>query len=108
MIGYGVMPEEIANLLNRIRLPFNTNSLAQAGAGAALEDTIFFKKSLALVHEDLDFLYDALDRLGIKYFPTQTNFFLIDVVKMLMKFTKICSARCYCPVHEILWLSQLY
>ena len=80
-VGYGIMPKEIANLLNRVRLPFNTNSLAQAGACAALEDTIFFKKTLALVHEELDFLYDALNRLSIKYFPTQTNFFLVDVCK---------------------------
>jgi histidinol-phosphate aminotransferase len=80
-IGYGVMPVEIADILNRIRLPFNTNSLAQAGAGAALEDKIFLEKVISLVHEGLDFLYDAIDSLGINYFPTQTNFFLIDVRK---------------------------
>lgn len=78
-IGYGVMPVEIADILNRIRLPFNTNSLAQVGAGAALEDNTFLEKVISLVHGGLDFLYDALDSLGIKYFPTQTNFFLIDV-----------------------------
>ena len=80
-IGYGVMPLEIADILNRIRLPFNTNSLAQAGAAAALEDTIFLEKVMSLVHEGLDYLYDALDTLGVTYFSTQTNFFLIDVRK---------------------------
>ena len=80
-IGYGVMPAEIANILNRIRLPFNTNLLAQAGAAAALDDKIFLEKVISLVHEGLDFLYDALDGLGIRYFPAQTNFFLIDVRK---------------------------
>ncbi len=80
-IGYGVMPVEIANILNRIRLPFNTNSLAQAGAVAALEDKEFLEKVIFLIHEGLDFLYGALDSLGITYFPTQTNFFLIDVRK---------------------------
>jgi histidinol-phosphate aminotransferase len=80
-IGYGIMPDEIANLLNRIRMPFNTNSLAQAGACAALEDTVFFEKVITLIHQGLDFLYDSLDRLGVKYFPTQTNFMLIDVCK---------------------------
>jgi histidinol-phosphate aminotransferase len=78
-IGYGVMSEEISGMINRIRLPFNTNSLAQAGAVAALDDEKFFKKTQNLVHEGLDFMYSALDRLGIKYFPTQANFFLIDV-----------------------------
>ena len=80
-IGYGVMPVEMADILNRIRLPFNTNSLAQAAAAAALEDKIFFEKVISLVHEGLDSLYDALDNLGVNYFPTQTNFFLIDVRK---------------------------
>jgi histidinol-phosphate aminotransferase len=80
-IGYGVMPVEIADILNRIRLPFNTNSLAQAGAVAALDDNVFLEKVISLVHEGLDFLYDALDSLGITYFPAQTNFFLIDVRK---------------------------
>ncbi|MGA8179180.1 MAG: histidinol-phosphate transaminase [Desulfobacterales bacterium] len=80
-IGYGVMPTAIADILNRIRLPFNANSLAQVGAGAALEDTSFIEKVISVIHEGLDFLYDALDRLGIGYFPTQTNFFLIDVRK---------------------------
>jgi histidinol-phosphate aminotransferase len=80
-IGFGVMPVAIADILNRIRLPFNANSLAQVGAGAALEDKSFIEKVITVIHEGLDFLYDALDRLGIQYFPTQTNFFLIDVRK---------------------------
>lgn len=80
-IGYGIMPAAVADLLNRVRQPFNANSLAQVGARAALDDTDFLKKTLALTHEGLDFLYAELDRLGIKYFPTQANFFLIDVAK---------------------------
>ncbi len=78
-IGYGVMSDEISGIINRIRLPFNTNSLAQVGAAAALDDEKFFKKTQNLVHEGLDFMYSTLDRLGIKHFPTQANFFLIDV-----------------------------
>ena len=80
-IGYGVMPEEIVGLLNRVRQPFNASSLAQAGAIAALKDKVFLKKTIKLVHEGLDFLYDSLDRLGVKHFPTQANFFLIDIEK---------------------------
>lgn len=80
-IGYGVMPTEIAGILNRVRLPFNASSLAQAGAVAALEDSVFLKKVISLIHEGLDFLYDALERRNIKYFPTQANFFLVDVHK---------------------------
>ncbi len=78
-IGYGIMPEEIAQILSRVRQPFNVNSLAQIGAIAALEDDAFLSKTINLVHEGLDFLYDSLDRLKLEYFPTQTNFFLINV-----------------------------
>ncbi len=80
-IGYGIMPAAVADILNRIRLPFNANSLAQVGACAALGDKAFIEKVVSLIHEGLDFLYDALDRRGIQYFPTQTNFFLINVLK---------------------------
>ncbi|QTA89810.1 histidinol-phosphate transaminase [Desulfonema magnum] len=80
-IGYGVMPEQVAEVLNRIRMPFNANSLAQVGAAAALDDDDFIKKTRSTIYEGLDFLCDALDRLGIRYFPTQANFFLIDVKK---------------------------
>ena len=48
-IGFGVMPAEIADLLNRVRQPFNANSLAQAGALAALDDVVFFEKTLDAV-----------------------------------------------------------
>jgi histidinol-phosphate aminotransferase len=78
-IGYGVMPEEITGLLHRVRQPFNANSLAQAGAVAALDDDVFLNKTIHLVHEGIDFLYDSLDRMEIKYFRTQANFLLIDV-----------------------------
>lgn len=80
-IGYGIMPQEIADLINRIRLPFNANSLAQVAAIAALEDKKFLQKTIDLVQDGLDFLCDSLERLGIKYFPSQANFFLIDVKK---------------------------
>ncbi len=78
-IGYGVMPEELAGILHRVRQPFNANSLAQAGACAALDDTQFLEKTLSLVHGELDFLYAGLEELGVNYFPSETNFFLIDV-----------------------------
>ncbi|MFZ7126925.1 MAG: histidinol-phosphate transaminase [Desulfobacterales bacterium] len=78
-VGYGVMPPDIAQLLHRIRQPFNVNTLAQAAASAALSDTGFVEKTLSLVHSGLDGLYEALDRMGIRYVPTQSNFFLIDV-----------------------------
>lgn len=77
-IGYGVMAPELAGILHRIRQPFNASLLAQAGAVAALEDEAFLRKTIQTVHESLDYLYAELDRIGLRYFPTQANFFLID------------------------------
>ena len=78
-IGYGVMATELAEILNRVRQPFNTSSLAQAAAVAALDDTAFLNQTLQLVSTELDFLQQALQALGVTCFPTQANFFLIDV-----------------------------
>ena len=78
-VGYGIMPPELAAILHRIRQPFNASSLAQAGAAAALDDEAFLQRTIRLVHTGLDYLFEQLDRLGVRYFPTQSNFFLIDV-----------------------------
>ncbi len=80
-VGFGVMPVSLAEGLNRIRQPFNVNLLAQAGARAALADHDFVARTLTLVHEGLDYLYAELDALGLTYYPTQSNFFLIDMVR---------------------------
>jgi histidinol-phosphate aminotransferase len=78
-IGYGLMPETLADLLHRVRQPFNGNILGQAAALAALDDDAFLEKTVRMTHEGLDMLYQSLDEMGLRYFPTQTNFFLIDV-----------------------------
>ena len=80
-IGYGLMPVFLAELLHRIRQPFNVNSLAQAAAIAALEDQDFLKKTIRLVNDELEFLYRALDQLGLKYGRSEANFLLIQVGK---------------------------
>ncbi len=80
-IGYGLMPPVLADLLNRVRQPFNVNSLAQAAAIAALDDERFLIDTVKLVSDELDFIYAALDDLGIEYLKSQANFLLIKVGK---------------------------
>ena len=80
-IGYGLMSVDLSGYLNRIRMPFNTASTAQAGAAAALDDDQFLQQTVRLVHEGLDYLSDALKERGIRCFPTESNFFLIDVAR---------------------------
>ena len=78
-IGYGVMDKAVAEVLNRIRQPFNVNTLAQAAAQAALEDTQFLSKTLAGTHQGIDFLTQKLTAHGFDVLPTQANFFMVNV-----------------------------
>jgi histidinol-phosphate aminotransferase len=78
-IGYGVMPLELAELLNRVRQPFNVSSLAQSAAIAALGDDDFLRKTVNLVHAELDFMYESLSRLGVDFLESQANFLLVHV-----------------------------
>ncbi|MFO7713123.1 histidinol-phosphate transaminase [Desulfosarcina sp.] len=78
-VGYGIMPAMLAEVLHRIRQPFNVNALAQAAAVAALDDRAFLHRTLDLVHRGLDALYAGLEGLGLTYFKSEANFFLIDV-----------------------------
>ena len=78
-IGYGVMPSEVASYLNRVRQPFNVNSLAQVAALAALDDEQFLRETQKVVQEGLIYLYRELAEIKLRTLPTQTNFFLIEV-----------------------------
>lgn len=77
--GYGFASPEIVGYCERIRPPFNVNSIAQAACVAALGDTAQVKKTLLLVEGQKQYLYDQLSRAGISYMPSAANFILIDV-----------------------------
>jgi len=78
-IGYGFASKMVVDYMNRVRQPFNANTLAQAAATAALDDSAFVHKTLQVVREGLHYLCLNLDEIGLQYVPTQTNFFLIKV-----------------------------
>jgi len=80
-IGYGIMDQEIARILNRIRQPFNVNSLAQVAAKAAFEDQDFLNYSITAIHQGLDYLIKELTAMGLTVLPTQSNFFMVDVAQ---------------------------
>jgi histidinol-phosphate aminotransferase len=79
-VGYGYGPSELFDYLNRLRLPFNLNRLAQVAARAALEDADFLARTRDLVWSGRDLLCRELTRLGLTYIPTQANFILIETV----------------------------
>jgi len=75
-IGYGVMPAEMAEYMNRVRQPFNTNSLAQVAAMAALDDEAFVRRARANNRKGLKFLYREFKRLKLEFIPSVANFVL--------------------------------
>lgn len=78
-IGYGVAQNNITDLLNRIRQPFNVNSLAQAAAIAALADIEFLKKCYELNRAGYAQLTAAFEQMGLRYLPSSGNFVLVKV-----------------------------
>ena len=80
-IGYGITTAELAALMNKVRQPFNTNSLAQIGAVAALADRKHVEKSIANNNEGRQFLSQAFVRLGVSFIPTETNFILFETAR---------------------------
>jgi len=78
-VGYGVADADAIALMNRIRQPFNVNSLAQAAALAALEDEPHVQECVRMIDTGRQFLYDEFTALGIRYVPSRANFILVDV-----------------------------
>ncbi|MFZ5765893.1 MAG: histidinol-phosphate transaminase [Thermodesulfobacteriota bacterium] len=78
-VGYGIMDAAIASYLHRVRQPFNVNELAQVGALAGLEDDDHYRNTIAMTKEGIAWLTAEIEKLGCRVFPTQTNFFLVDV-----------------------------
>lgn len=78
-IGYGVGHEAMISDMQKSRHPFNTSSLAQAAAMAALDDYDHVEKSKKVNREGLAYLSDELAKLGLPFAPSYTNFILLDL-----------------------------
>jgi histidinol-phosphate aminotransferase len=77
-IGYALSHPEVADLLNRIRQPFNGNSLALAAAEVALNDDDFLIKTKLLNDAGMRQLQTGFDELGLSYIPSKGNFICVD------------------------------
>jgi histidinol-phosphate aminotransferase len=73
-VGYAMASSEITDLLNRVRAPFNVNSLALAAAEAVLADSDYLARSRAVNRLGMAQLTEGLDKLGIRYIPSAGNF----------------------------------
>ena len=80
-IGYSISHPDIADLLNRVRMPFNVNSLGLVAAHAALSDEAYIAESCRLNKQGLQQLSAGFEALGLSYIPSVGNFLAVDVGK---------------------------
>jgi histidinol-phosphate aminotransferase len=78
-VGYGIMNANVADMLNRVRQPFNVNALAQAAAIAALADTAYVEESRALNRAGMGELESGVRALGLRFISSHGNFLLVHV-----------------------------
>ncbi len=78
-VGYALSSPGVADIINRIRQPFNVNSLALAGAKAALDDTGFIERAVRENADGRDALTEGLAAMGFSVTPSAGNFLLADM-----------------------------
>ena len=77
--GYSVSSPAIADILNRVRQPFNVDSVALSAATAVLEDDAYLKRSREVNEAGLRQLAEGFDRMGLAYIPSFGNFIAVEV-----------------------------
>lgn len=88
-LGWGYFPAEVAEIVNRVRGPFNVSAPAQAAGIAALADKDFIEHSLALTRQGRSYLSGKLQERGMKVYPSVGNFLLTDCGP---KAEEVCTA----------------
>jgi histidinol-phosphate aminotransferase len=80
-VGYALAHPSVADVMNRVRQPFNVNSVALAAAAAALDDMEFVARSYALNLQGMKQIEEGVRALGLKYIPSHGNFITVQVGK---------------------------
>jgi histidinol-phosphate aminotransferase len=80
-VGYGLAHPSVADVMNRVRQPFNVNSLALAAAAAALDDMEFVAKSYAENLQGMKQLVEGFDALRLEHIPSHGNFVTVRVAQ---------------------------
>ena len=83
-VGYSVSSTEIADLLNRVRQPFNNNMLALVAAEAALADEAYLEKTIAANNAGMQFVISAFKLLSLEWIPSAGNFVSVDLKQPAM------------------------
>ena len=84
-VGYSVSHPQVADALNRVRQPFNANSLALRAAEVALTDDEYLKSGVSLNAKGMQQLISSFDEMNLKYIPSVGNFICVNVGEGAMK-----------------------
>jgi len=91
-VGYAIAAPRVADLMNRVRQPFNVNGVALAAATAALSDTDFVRKSFDCNRSGMRQVTMGFERLGLEYIPSCGNFVSFKVGDAATVFRKLLHA----------------
>lgn len=78
-VGYSFSHPDVANILNRVRQPFNVNTPALLAAEVALHDQEHIKTSVVLNQVGMDYFTQSFDSMGLHYIPSRGNFISVDL-----------------------------
>jgi histidinol-phosphate aminotransferase len=84
-LGYAITSVEIAEGLDKIREPFNINRFAQVAALAGIKDKSFIKKVLPYIKKEKEYFYREMDKLGLVYVKSATNFIFVNFKQDTLK-----------------------
>ncbi|MCX8008003.1 MAG: histidinol-phosphate transaminase [Coriobacteriia bacterium] len=90
-VGYGVAPEQLARAVDKVREPFNVNTVAQIAAYHALDDEAEVRRRRAENQEQKTYLYSCFDRLGISYASSETNFVYVHATRPVEAFQALLA-----------------
>ena len=92
-VGYGVSGEQLADLMNRVRPPFNVDSLALAAAVACLKDENYVRQSKELNDQGMSQLEAGFDQLNVNWIPSVGNFICFEIPNRAMDIFQGLLAR---------------
>lgn len=84
-VGYAISHPDIADILNRVRQPFNCNALALKAAETVLQDTQYLEKSVTLNNEGMAYLVAFFTKNNLEFIPSMGNFITVNVAQTAHK-----------------------
>jgi histidinol-phosphate aminotransferase len=91
-VGYALGNAQVIDMLNRVRQPFNVNSVAQAAALAALQDTDFVQQTFALNRRGMAQITKELSRMGLEYIPSFGNFVSFRITDAIAVYRRLLES----------------